>query len=81
MSPVRRPGGFGSLVPITGTRALTIMSGRRHHTPEQVVRKLREGELLLAQILGQPDVGRGEGAGYPPAQLSASAMTRGYATS
>jgi putative transposase len=25
------------------------MSGRRHHTPEQVVRKLREAELLLGQ--------------------------------
>jgi len=26
-----------------------IMAGRRHHSPEQVVRKLREAELLLGQ--------------------------------
>jgi len=26
-----------------------IMTGRRHHTPEQVVRKLREAELRLGQ--------------------------------
>ena len=26
-----------------------IMTGRRHHTPEQIVRKLREAELRLGQ--------------------------------
>jgi len=26
-----------------------IMAGRRHHTPEQVVRKLREAEVRLGQ--------------------------------
>lgn len=25
------------------------MTGRRHHTPEQIVRKLRQAELLLGQ--------------------------------
>ena len=32
------------------------MGTRRRHTPEQIVRKLREGEKLLGQGVGLPEV-------------------------
>ena len=46
-----------SLSSIAGRRRIMIMAGRRH-TPEQIVRKLREADRLLAEGAGIADVAR-----------------------
>ena len=46
-----------SLSSIAGRRRIMVMAGRRH-TPEQIVRKLREADRLLAEGAGIADVAR-----------------------
>ena len=41
---------------------------RRRHTPEQIIRKLREAERLIGR--GEDDPGGGEGAGDQRADVS-----------
>jgi hypothetical protein len=50
------------------------MVKRRRHTPEQIVRKLREADRLLAEALGTPDASPAGGArrarsGEPPSPV------------